>query len=60
LKCSWAHTLSCHLVYCSFANIGHADIMWSTVSSNWWHNLHLLSVSLCNIFVVWCYHHHHR
>jgi hypothetical protein len=34
LKCSWMHTLSCCLLYCSFANIGHTDIMWSTVSSN--------------------------
>jgi hypothetical protein len=23
LKCNWAHTLSCRLMYCSFANIGH-------------------------------------
>jgi hypothetical protein len=27
LKCSWAHTLSCRLMYWSFANIGHVDIM---------------------------------
>jgi hypothetical protein len=32
LKCSWVHTLSCRLMYCSFASSGHADIMWSTVS----------------------------
>ena len=29
LKCSCAHTLSCRFMYCSFASIGHADIMWS-------------------------------
>jgi hypothetical protein len=34
LKCSWAHTLSCLFMYCSFANIWHANIMWSTLSSN--------------------------
>ena len=28
LKCSWAHTLSCPLMYCSFASTGHADIMF--------------------------------
>jgi len=26
LKCSWTHTESCLLMYCSSANIGHADI----------------------------------
>jgi len=31
LKCSCAHTLSCLFMYCSFASIGHADIMWCTV-----------------------------
>ena len=36
LKCSWAHTLSCLFVYCSFASKGHADIMWSIVSSDCW------------------------
>jgi len=29
LKCSCAHTQSCLFIYCSFASIGHADIMWS-------------------------------
>ena len=52
LKCSWAHTLSCLFVYCSFASIGHAD-MWSIVSSNCWQSLHLLSVSVFNIFVAY-------
>jgi len=35
-------------MYRSFASIGHADIMWSIVSSNCWHSLHLLSVSVFN------------
>ena len=52
LKCSWAHALSCLFVFCSFASIGHADIMWSIVSSNYWQSLHLLSVSVLNIFVA--------
>jgi len=39
-------------MYYSFASIGHADIMWSIVSSNCWQSLHLLSVSVFNIFVV--------
>jgi hypothetical protein len=53
LKCSSAHTLSCLFMYCSFANIGHADVMCSTVSSNCLHSLHLLSVSVSNIFATW-------
>jgi len=38
LKCSCAHTLSCLFTYCSFASIGHADIIiiitgcWKTLS----------------------------
>ena len=36
LKCSCAHTLSCLFMYCYFASIGHADILWSIVSSNCW------------------------
>ena len=51
LKCSCAHTLSCLFMYCSFASIGHADIMCSIVSSNCWQSLHLLSVPVFNIFV---------
>ena len=50
-KCSWAHTLTCLFVYCSFASIGHDDIMWSIVSSNCWQSLHLLSVSVLNILL---------
>ena len=34
LKCSCAHTPSSLFMYRSFASIGHADIMWSIVSSN--------------------------
>ena len=33
LKSSSAHTLSYLFMYCSFASIGHADILWSIVSS---------------------------
>ena len=51
LKCSCAHTLSCLFIYCSFASIGHADIMWSIVSSNCWQSLHLLSVSVFSILL---------
>jgi len=40
LKCSCAHTLSCLFMYCSFASIGHADIMWHIVSSNCWKSLY--------------------
>jgi hypothetical protein len=53
LKCSWAQTLSCLCVYCSFANIGHADMMCSTVSSNGLQSLQLLSA-------YYYYHHHHH
>jgi hypothetical protein len=40
------------LVYCSFANIGHADTMHSAVSSNWWHNLHLFSLLLLLLLLL--------
>ena len=53
-KCSWAHTVSCLFMYCSFAHVGHVDVMFSTVSSNCLEILHLLSVSVCNTFVP-CY-----
>ena len=46
------HTLSCLFMYCSFASIGHVDIMWSIVSSNCWQSLHLLSVSVFNIIII--------
>ena len=36
-----------------FDNIGYADMVWSIVSSNLWCSLHLLSVSVCNIFIAW-------
>jgi hypothetical protein len=32
---------------------GHAYMMWSTFSSNCLQSLHLLSLSVCNIFVAW-------
>jgi hypothetical protein len=53
LKCSCTRTVSCPFMYCCFASIGHADMIWFMVSWNCWHNLHLLSVSVCNIFVAW-------
>jgi len=53
LKCSCAHTLSSLFMYCSFPSIGHADIMWFIVSSNCWQSLHMLSVSVSNIFVAY-------
>jgi hypothetical protein len=43
LRCNCALIL-CLFIYCSFASIGPADMMWSVVSSNWWQSLHLLSV----------------
>ena len=52
LKCSCAHTPSRLFMYSSYASIGHADIMLSIVSSNCWQSLHLLSVSVFNIFVA--------
>jgi len=52
LKCSYAHTVSCLFMYCSFASIEHADIVRSIVSSNCWQSLHLQSVSVLNIFVA--------
>jgi hypothetical protein len=52
LKCSWAHTQSCLFMYCYFAKIGHADIMRSIISSNCWHSLLLLSVSVCNLLLL--------
>jgi hypothetical protein len=52
LKSICALTLSCHFTYCSFASIGHADGIWSIVSLCCWHSLHMLSVSVCSIFVA--------
>jgi hypothetical protein len=62
LKCIYTLTLSCLFTHCSFDSIGHADIIWSIVSSSCWHSLHLLSVSVCSVFVAYYYyyyHHHH-
>ena len=42
LKCSCALTLSCRFTYCSFVNIGHADIIRSIVSSNCYYFIKLL------------------
>ena len=47
----WFHNM---VTLCSFASIGHADIMWSIVSSNCWQSLHLLSVSVFKIY-YYCY-----
>jgi hypothetical protein len=52
LKWNRAHTLSCLVMYCSFANIGHADIMCSTVSSNCWHLQFLFVIFRCMIFCL--------
>jgi hypothetical protein len=52
LRCSCALTLSCRFIYCSFTSIGHVNIIWSIVSSNFWQSLHLLSVSVFIIFVA--------
>ena len=51
LKCSWAHALSRHLVYFSFASNGHADIT-CCVALYCCHSPHLLSVSVFNIYVA--------
>ena len=53
VKAQLTHNLSCLFLYCSFAIIGHADTMYSTVSSECLQSLHFLSVSVCNIFVAW-------
>jgi hypothetical protein len=46
-------TVSLHIyhvsMYCSFASIGHPNIMWSIISSNCWHCLN-----------YYYYHHHHH
>jgi hypothetical protein len=52
-KCNWTHSLSCVFTYCSFVSMGHADMIRSIVSSNCWHSVHLLSVSVCSILVAW-------
>ena len=33
LNCICALTLTCRFTYCSFASIGHADVIWSIVTS---------------------------
>jgi len=42
LQCSSAHTVSCLCMYCSLANIVHADMMHSTVSSSCLHSAFIL------------------
>jgi len=49
LKCCWAHV---SFMYRSFASIVHTDMTCSVVTSNCSHSPHLLSVSVCNIFVA--------
>jgi len=56
LKCSWAHTLSCLFVYCSFTNIGDADKRCSTVSSNWWQCQHLQFIIYYHCCYYWLNH----
>ena len=51
LKRGWAHALSSHLTYCSFASNGHADIMYC-VALHCCHSPHLPSVSVFNIYVA--------
>jgi hypothetical protein len=37
---------------CYFVNIGHADILWSVVSSHFSHSLHLLSIIIIIIIII--------
>jgi hypothetical protein len=56
LKCGCALTLSCFFIYFFFASIGHADMMWSIVSSNWWQSLcHCVQHFRCKVlrFNAW-------
>ena len=53
LKCSWIHYLSCLFMYYSLNSNWHVDIVCSTVSSNCVQSLHLLLLSVCDIFVAW-------
>ena len=43
LKCNCAHTVSCLFMYCYFVSTGHADIMWSIISSYCWQSLQIVS-----------------
>jgi hypothetical protein len=52
LKWSCALTLSCHFTYFSFASIGHADIIWSIVSSKCWQSQRLLYVSVFSTIII--------
>jgi len=46
-------------MYCSFANIENADVMCFTVSSNFWHDLHLLYVYVCNTLLHYYYYYYY-
>ena len=52
LKSSWVQTSSCLFMHRSFANIGHADMTCSTVSSNCVQSLQLLSVSVYYCYII--------
>ena len=52
LQCSWAHTVSCFSMWCSFASIG-TPIQCPLLSHQNVDSLHLLSVSVCNIYIAW-------
>jgi len=52
LQCSSAHTVSCLCMYCSVSNID-MPIRSVPLSHQTVYSLHLLSVSVCNIFVKW-------
>lgn len=56
--CSWAHTCYYVSMYCSFANIGHANMMCSTASSNCLQSLHLLLVLLLLLLFLWHFNAH--
>jgi len=58
LKCSSAHNVSCLFMYCSFANIGHANMMCSTASSNCLQSLNLLLVLLLLLLFLWHFNAH--
>jgi hypothetical protein len=50
LKCSCAPTLSCLFTHCSFASIGHANMMWS-MSHQIGGRACICYLSLCSIFL---------
>ena len=50
LQCSSAHAVLCLCMYCPFPNIGHADMMCSTVSSNCLQS----AFALCSCLYYFC------